>query len=276
MEYLAQRLFSSICVLKRGYIAFHVGRLKPLPLVLRREILKRGLEQYATPLLHLFHVNHLSHLVEKKTLRKHRCAGQPRLFLLPIKAEKRKPFPTPGHATVEQNGKGGRMAGEEWSLHRLSSLRRGRPSGKRTSLDQYVNTLQGRRAPRGLAGSFCEQSKATQRGGKKMWTPIHPAMDPVGSGSLFADRTTETPFRKGAVRSIGKPLLVSSCKIEMPQCGSDPRVKRWKDRLGMPTHRFFPTMGSLLLLEESSPLERDIPGGPTAGGRRMPLSHWKG
>ena len=85
IEYVSQRLFPSLCVVTREYLAFQIGGLKHLPLAIRRQILKRGLERYATRSLHLFHIEHLCRLMEKKRLQSHRFLRESSLCLLPIR-----------------------------------------------------------------------------------------------------------------------------------------------------------------------------------------------
>ena len=101
VEYLSQRLFSSICLPKRGYIAFDVAGLKPLPLAIGRHMVKRGLERYATRSLHFSHVDHLFYSVEKKRLQSRprfgfaeaeARPGDDRLCLLPLEPEQRHLF----------------------------------------------------------------------------------------------------------------------------------------------------------------------------------------
>lgn len=212
MEYLAQRLIPFICVLKRGYLAFHVGGLNPLPLAMKRQILKRGLERYATPSLNLCHVDNLFHFVEKKRLQSHRFPGESRLCLLPIRAEDER---------LLQNGKKGKIVqrveegtvGEDETLapasHYPTSVKRGESmkGGESFShfLTQYRDALKKRK-----------KSSIGPRKQRKLLP--HPKRN----------------------------LLPPSRLLRL--VGSYRPVKRWKDRLGMPTHRFLPTMGSLLFL----------------------------
>ena len=87
VEYLSQRVSSSIYVLGREHIALHVGGLISLPLALRRRILKESLERYVTTSLHLSHVEDLSTFLEKSSLQEHSFPGKSRLYLLPLREE---------------------------------------------------------------------------------------------------------------------------------------------------------------------------------------------
>ena len=81
LDSLSQRLFPSICVVTREYIAFHVAGLNPFPLVIRRQILKQTLEKYATQSLHLSHIDTLFRFLEKKRPKRHQFSGTSCLFL---------------------------------------------------------------------------------------------------------------------------------------------------------------------------------------------------
>jgi hypothetical protein len=81
LDYLSQRLFPSICVVAREYIAFHVAGLNPFPLVIRRQMLKQTLEKYATQSLHLSHIDTLYRFLEKKGPKRHQFSGMSCLFL---------------------------------------------------------------------------------------------------------------------------------------------------------------------------------------------------
>jgi hypothetical protein len=131
IEYVSQRLFPSLCVVTREYLAFQIGGLKHLPLAIRRQILKRGLERYATRSLHLFHIEHLCRLMEKKRLHSHRFLRESSLCLLPIRTR----ITQVEDATLL----GDKIVSS--SLHQLFSLRRKRSDGKQKCMTQYVKGL---------------------------------------------------------------------------------------------------------------------------------------
>jgi hypothetical protein len=167
IEYVSQRLFPSLCVVTREYLAFQIGGLKDLPLAIRRQILKRGLERYATRSLHLFHIEHLCRLMEKKRLQSHRFLRESSLCLLPIRirftkgvsrkarsespkvkrtseATEKKPFRDEKQRTGNQQVEDATLLGDKIvssSLHQLSSLRRKRSDGKQKCMTQYVKGL---------------------------------------------------------------------------------------------------------------------------------------
>ena len=170
IEYVSQRLFPFFCVVTREYLAFQIGGLKRLPLAIRRQILKRGLERYATRSLHLFHIEHLCRLMEKKRLHSHRFFRESSLCLLPIRtrftkgvsrkarsespkvkrtseAKEKKPFRDEKQRTGNQQVEDATLLGDKIvssSLHQLFSLRRKRSCasrGKQKCMTQYVKGL---------------------------------------------------------------------------------------------------------------------------------------
>ena len=81
LDSLSQRLFPSICVVARDYVAFHVAGLNPFPPIIQRQMLKQTLEKYATQSLHLSHIDTLCQVLEKKRPKRHRFSGTSCLFL---------------------------------------------------------------------------------------------------------------------------------------------------------------------------------------------------
>ena len=167
IEYVSQRLFPSLCVVTKEYLTFQIGGLKHLPLAIRRQILKQGLERYATRSLHLFHIEHLCRLMEKKRLQSHRFLIESSLCLLPIRihftkgvsrkarsgspkvkltseATEKKPFRDEKQRTGNQQIEDTTLLGDKIvssSLHQLSFLRRKRSDGKQKCMTQYVKGL---------------------------------------------------------------------------------------------------------------------------------------
>lgn len=277
MEYLSQRVFPFLCVVTRRYIAFQISGLKPLPLAIRRQILKRGLERYATRSLHLFHIDDLFRFIEKKRLQSHRFIGESRLCLLPIRSEERTPFEDGKEGRSNQQVGDAILLGTETvssSLHHLSSLRRGESPKKQKVLTQYMEALkvkEGRKAcivpsvsvslspstslkPKvSLCVSFAEQlrepSLKIRTEEKKELTSISLTPSAV---SICEARMTSTSLRKASTPRSREALLPSPQFLKM--AGSSGMAKGGNSRLGIPTHRFLPTGGSLLFLGKDSPL----------------------
>ena len=105
LDSLSQRLFPSICVVARDYIAFHVAGLNPFPLVIRRQILKQTLEKYATQSLNLSHIDTLYRVLEKKMPKRHQFSGTSCLFLFSRRMGTENLFQKRTAREVEQDSK---------------------------------------------------------------------------------------------------------------------------------------------------------------------------
>ena len=279
MEYLSQRVFPFLCVVARRYIAFQISGLKPFPLAIRRQILKRGLERYATRSLHLSHIDDLFRFIEKKRLQNHRFLGESRLCLLPIRSEKRIPFRDEKEKRGNQQIKDVILVKNETvssSLYHVSSLRKGKLPKKQKVLTQYVDALKrGRKAclvpsvsvsfsrlasssaslksKVSLRVSFAEQLhepslniRAEERKGLTSTSPIPSAI------WIREARMTPTSLQKALIPPSREASLQLPQFLKM--AGSIGMVKGLNSCLGIPTHRFLPTGGSLLFLGKDSPL----------------------
>ena len=113
LDSLSQRLFPSICVVARDYVAFHVAGLNPFPPVIRRQLLKQILEKYATQSLHLSHIDTLCGVLEKKRPKRHQLSGTSCLFLFSRKIRPKNLFQNRIDREVEQDSKGTNLFEDE-------------------------------------------------------------------------------------------------------------------------------------------------------------------
>ena len=105
LDFLSQRLFPSICVVARDYVAFNVAGLHPFPTVIRRQILKQILEKYATQSLHLSHIETLCRVLEKKRPTRHQFSGTSCLFLFSRKIRSENLFQKRTAGEMQQDNK---------------------------------------------------------------------------------------------------------------------------------------------------------------------------
>ena len=334
IEYVSQRVFPSLCVVTREYLAFQIGGLKHFPLAIRRQILKRGLERYATRSLHLFHIEHLCRFMEKKRLQSHRFLRESSLCLLPIstrqasEAKKKNPFRDEKKRTDNQQVENAILLGDKTvssSLHHLSSLRRKNSDGKQKFMTQYVKAFK-----RVKKASFSfdavtfglslrespEVKPVTDGEARFSLSQSEKRAKRVPAGDTWGEGESEPPEVSSKVSSTGISLLkgkaeerkektsalftkgvaslalreareatpntpaswvrnrkarLTTTSLQRPSIspsrdvsrqsphlikitGSDKMIKEWNFRFGMPTHKFLPTIGSLLFLEQGSPL----------------------
>lgn len=279
MEYLSQRVFPFLCVVAKRYIAFQISGLTPFPLAIRRQILKRGLERYATRSLHLSHIDDLFRFIEKKRLQSHRFLGESRLCLLPIRSEKRTLFRDKKEKRGNQQIKDVILVGNETvssSLYHVFSLRRGESPKKQKVLTQYVDALKRKRKaclipsvsvslspsasslaslkPKvSLRVSFAEQLHEPSLNIRAVKRKDLTSTSPIPS-AIWIREAQMTPT------SLQRTLIPPSreASLQLPQflkmAGSSGMVKGWNSCLGIPTHRFLPTGGSLLFLGKDFPL----------------------
>ena len=207
VEYLSQRMSPLISVLRRGYIAFHVGGLTSLPLALRRRILKESLEQYVTTSLHLSHVEDLSIFLEKSSLQEHRFPGKGRLCFFPLREEEqascqRRPFrrrgPTHDWATAK----------DAFHCSILPPWTRGGSTEQRGFFARYLNAVRGRVSSNSL----------------------HPLESHLGGWTTSLYTTSLSPQRRGR-------KLNGSCRP----------FDRGGEHVGMATQCFLPSVGNFLL-----------------------------
>ena len=135
LDSLSQRLFPSICVVARDYVAFHVAGLNPFPPVIRRQLLKQILEKYATQSLHLSHIDTLCGVLEKKRPKRHQLSGTSCLFLFSRRIRSKNLFQNRIDREVEQDSKGANLFEDE-----LASFFFPRPfSGAEDSAQSEIN-----------------------------------------------------------------------------------------------------------------------------------------
>ena len=153
LDSLSQRLFPSICIVARDYVAFHVAGLNPFPPVIRRQILKQILEKYATQSLHLSHIDALCRVLEKKRPKRHQFSGTSCLFLFSRKIRPENLFQKRTAREVEQDSKGTNLFEDElasfffpcpFSVKRVEGTARSELNC-RVSQDKVISSQQSRR-----------------------------------------------------------------------------------------------------------------------------------
>ena len=140
LDSLSQRLFPSVCVVARDYVAFNVAGLHPFPPVIRRQILKQMLEKYATQALHLSHIETLCRVLEKKRPKRHQFSRTSCLFLFSRRIRSENPFQRRTTRKVQQDNKETNLFNDELK-EGLSPLFRQRRGGELEKSFYQANAL---------------------------------------------------------------------------------------------------------------------------------------